>query len=720
MLMEKIKNLKRTNKKLKSIPMVVAILFLVITVSAIATVPLVISKIKAENNGILSYEVKKQLSESEYQILITIKSEDGLEYIKYPDGDILNILDNRTKVSIDYKITEEVKYDFVIKQVGKDEVTESIFKEVQKIAGDYSLVNGTYSNRPDLYGFKAQNTRYIQEDSNGNIVPGNWITDNINDSEWYNYKDSKWANVYVETNGTDMYYVWIPRYCYKLNQDLEKSDVKFIDTSNNYKDENGNVTSWTQLKEEGYQIPEAFQYNGYRIPGYWSMKYTAGEMSGNSTVNYDMSVYRGVITIRNIVLNTSTTNSNPIAKYTIALNGKIIKTIEDSSSVSDINSQVIELTDMISGDNVINVTGLNANGEIVGSMTKVYSPAKVNEPDLSEFDQETTFYVTYDDDGKEHSTIPISNDTPNDWYEYGESRWANIVTRNNGLEIYYTWIPRYEFTLDQTNKRSTVKFLSGTSTEVDNGYQIPEAFWVDKNGDGNKDADEQLTGYWAMKYTLGSETAPIFDTDVTATSSSIRTKGITGTSVADGQVYKYYINGEYKGEKSTSTDTFEFTGLSANTKYTVLVEIRNSSDEYVGSVVKQISTIDANKPDLNGFNADNTYYVLYDNDGNETIGDKIKNDGGKMPSNWYDYSSNKWANIVVKEGSMTMYYTWIPRYEFRVNSSQYQQLATARTEVRFLSGTSKDTDTGYQIPEAFTFNGQDLTGYWAMKYTLGE
>ena len=719
MLIEKNKNIKKLNKKIKTIPIII-ILFIATAIGTIVTVPSIISKIKAENNSILTYEVKKQLSETEYQILITIKSEDGLEYIKYPDGDILNILDNRTKVAIDYKITEEVKYDFVIKQVGKDEVTESIFKEVQKIAGDYSLVNGTYSNRPDLSGFKAQNTRYIQEDSNGNIVPGNWITDNINDSEWYNYKDSKWANVYVETNGTDMYYVWIPRYCYKLNQDSEKSDVKFIDTSNNYKDENGNVTSWTQLKEEGYQIPEAFQYNGYRIPGYWSMKYTAGEMSGNSTVNYDMSVYRGVITIRNIVLNTSITNSNPIAKYTIALNEKIIKTIEDSSSVSNINSQVIELTDMVSGDNVINVTGLNANGEIVGSMTKVYSPAKVNEPDLSEFDQETTFYVTYDDDGKEHSTIPISNDTPNDWYEYGESRWANIVTRNNGLEIYYTWIPRYEFTLDQTNKRSTVKFLSGTSTEADNGYQIPEAFWVDKNGDGVQDADEQLTGYWAMKYTLGSETAPAFDTELVSTNSSIRTKGITGTSVADGQVYKYYINGEYKGEKSTSIDTFEFTGLSSNTKYTVLVEIRNSADEYVGSVVKQISTIDANKPDLNGFNADNTYYVLYDNDGNETIGDKIKNDGGNMPSNWYDYSSSKWANVVVKEGSMTMYYTWVPRYEFRANSSQYQQLATARTEVRFLSGTSKDTDTGYQIPEAFTFNGQDLTGYWAMKYTLGE
>ncbi len=78
--------------------------------------------------------------------------------------------------------------------------------------------------------------------------------------------------------------------------------------------------------------------------------------------------------------------------------------------------------------------------------------------------------------------------------------------------------------LDQTNQRSIVKFITGTSKETDAGYQIPEAFWFDKNGDGTEDEGEQLTGYWAMKYTAGDEAAPRFSTEVVATSSSIKTK----------------------------------------------------------------------------------------------------------------------------------------------------------------------------------------------------
>ncbi len=715
------KDNKNINLKSKKVILIIIIIILILmsTITAIITIPYIITKIQAQKNTLLSYEVKNTLGEGEYQILITIKSNDGLEYVKLPDGDTLNVIDNRNIIAIDYEIMEEVKYDFVIKQVGKDEVTESIFKEVQKIDGDYTFVNGVYSNKPDFTGFNANYTRYMKENDQGNMSPENWITGE-EPQNWYSYKDSKWANVYVESGGPETYYVWIPRYCFKLDQEAQKSDVKFIDTSNNYKDENGKVTTWAELKNDGYQIPDAFQFDGYRIPGYWAMKYTAGDITTPSTINYNMSVFRGVITIRNITLNTSITNSNPITQYTIALNGKIEKTIDDADTLTNIGTQVIEFNNMTKGDNVINVTALNAGGEVVGSMTKIYSPAVVNKPDLSGFNQDTTFYVTYDDSGKETSTVPITEQAPNDWYEYGESRWANIVTRNNGLETYYTWIPRYQFTLDQTNQRSTVKFISGTSTQTDEGYQIPDAFWFDKNGNGMQDDGEQLTGYWAMKYTAGDVAAPTFDTEVVATSSSIRTKGITGTAKAEGQVYKYYINGQYRGEKTTATEEFEYTGLNSNTKYTILIEVRNSSDEYVGSVVKQISTIDANKPELIGFNEQNTYYVLYDESGNETIGDKIKNDGSNIPNNWYDYSKSKWANIVVQANGKTTYYTWIPRYEFMITSSQYAQIESGRTEVRFIGGTSKETDIGYQIPEAFTFNGQELTGYWVMKYTAGE
>ena len=752
-MLKKDANKKKSNKKnnikskmklmLKNKKMIIiciAILVLIATITAAITIPQIIKKIQAEKESLISYEVVKEISEGKYKILITVKSDEGLEYIKLPDGDALKIMDQRTKVGFDYEVEEEVNYDFVIKQVGKDEITESICKEVQKIQGDYALINGVYSNKPDLTGFNANYTRYMYENEQGNMTPGNWITNEVDYSKWYNYKESKWANLYVESGGPETYYVWIPRYCFKLDQDTQRSDVKFIDTSNNYKDENGKMTSWLELKEEGYQIPEAFQFDGYRIPGYWSMKYTAGDITTPSTVNYDISVLRGVITIRNITLNTSITGTNPITKYTIALNGKIEQTIEDADILANIGTQVIECTNMIKGDNVINITALNAGGEVVGSMTKIFSPAVVNAPDLSGFNQDTTFYVTYDDDGKEYSTVPISQTAPQDWYEYGESRWANIVTRNNGLETYYTWIPRYEFTLDQTNQRSTVKFLSGTNNNADSGYQIPEAFWFDKNGNGTEDDGEQLTGYWAMKYTAGEETAPRFDAEVVATSSSIKTKGVTGTAVVDGLVYNYYINGEYKGQKTTATDIFEFSGLNSNTKYTVLIEIRDATtDEYVGSMVKQISTIDANKPELTGFNAEQTYYVLYDNDGNETVGDKIKNDGNNAPSNWYNYSQSNWANIVVTDGTvsggkitgatMTTYFTWIPRYEFKIDSTQQTQPEKARTEVRFLSGTSKDIDNGYQIPDAFWFDknsngteddGEQLSGYWAMKYTVGE
>ena len=677
---------------------------------------------------------------------VTTNIEDVIKDIKKTDKDLVVVYKGEMYYVSNEKNKDSEKQakwcnDIGIKVLEYKDPTGIVVKN-----GKYELINNIYMCTPVLnYGFDETRTRYLEVDSKGNLVPGNWISGNPTDN-WYNYEEGsvKWANIYVETNGTENYYTWIPRYCFTLDQDSQRSKVKFIDTDNNYMDKDGKETSWDELKNEGYQVPDAFWFDkngngteddGEQLPGYWAMKYTVGDISGSTTIDFNMAVARGVMTVKNI-----STKSNSIAKYTIALNGKVVKTVDKSSEVSNIGSQVIKLENLKSGDNTINVTGLDANGEIVGSMTKDYAPAVVNAPDLSSFNKDTTFYVTYDDGGKEHSTVPISQGVPQYWYEYGESKWANIVTRNNGVEVYYTWIPRYQFTLDQSNQRSTVKFINGTSKKTDSGYQIPDAFWFDKNSNGKEDDGEQLTGYWAMKYTVGEETAPVFDTEVVSTSSSIRTKGITGTSVASGQVYNYYINGEYKGQKTIASDTFEYTELKSNTKYTILVEIRDSTtDEYVGSVVKQISTIDANKPELTGFNADKTYYVLYDNNENETIGDKVKNDGSNMPSNWYNYSQSNWANIVVTDGTvsngqitgatMTTYYTWIPRYEFRLSDAQQAQAANARSEVRFLSGTSKDTDNGYQIPDAFWFDknsngkeddGEQLTGYWAMKYTVGE
>ena len=716
-----IEKIKKQSKIKKIILILVAIVLLsVCIVSATIQITRQIKISQLENKPLLEYEIKQKIDSKKYQILVKVNSTEGIESIKYVNQNNKEIQLNpngKLTVGIDYVAEDNKDYNFTIKIKGKEEKTETLHFEIPRIQGKYTLNNGLYVNEPDLTGYNENYTRYLNVDNTGNLVIGNWINQEKSEN-WYNYKNSQWANIYVEKNGLETYYVWIPRYCFKLDQKSERSDVKFIDVYNNYIDENGQTTTWEELEKQGYQVPEAFEFANTQLPGYWAMKYTAGERD-SYTINFEAIASKTKIKMQTISANTTET----IAKYTYAIKGNIVK----ESTTAENFEYAINTEE----NNIVNITALDENGKVIGSMTKECKQTKVNIPELSGFNQDTTFYVTYDSNGQEHSTIPITETATENWYDYGDSRWANIVTRNNELETYYTWIPRYEFKLDYTAERSNVNFIEGTSKQTTDGYQIPEAFTF--NG-------QELTGYWAMKYTAGDATAPRFSTEVVATSSSIKTKGITGTAVGEGQKYKYYINGEYKGEKTAKTDTFEFSGLNSNTKYTILVEIRESTtDKYVGTIVKQISTIDANKPELTGFNSNMTYYVLYDESGNETIGDKIKNDGSNIPSNWYNYSNSKWANIVVTDGTIkngkienatkTTYYTWIPRYEFTITSSQYAQPAAGRTEVRFISGISKETDTGYQIPEAFWFDknsngtedeGEQLTGYWAMKYTAGE
>lgn len=198
------------------------------------------------------------------------------------------------------------------------------------------------------------------------------------------------------------------------------------------------------------------------------------------------------------------------------------------------------------------------------------------------------------------------------------------------------------------------------------------------------------------------------------------------------------MNGVEKHRTTNKNENFEYKGLESGKLYTILIDIRNTETmEYIGSVVKQIKTIEPNKPELLGFNQSMTYYVTYEKNETtgeltEVIGNNITNDGSNIPqSGWYDYSNKMWANIVVTDGkvengkitgaTMTTYYTWIPRYAYKITPEQESQPAVGRTEVRFIKDTltEEEIKEGWQIPEAFTFTDQELTGYWSMKYTAG-
>ena len=91
----------------------------------------------------------------------------------------------------------------------------------------------------------------------------------------------------------------------------------------------------------------------------------------------------------------------------------------------------------------------------------------------------------------------------------------NGKIQGNAKTSYFVWIPRYEYRIlsdrdveNTANRRVEVNFIEGKGTQTSAGYQIPEAFWWDKNNDEKQTEDEQLKGYWISKYEL-SETEEI-------------------------------------------------------------------------------------------------------------------------------------------------------------------------------------------------------------------
>ena len=101
---------------------------------------------------------------------------------------------------------------------------------------------------------------------------------------------------------------------------------------------------------------------------------------------------------------------------------------------------------------------------------------------------------------------------------------------------------------------------------------------------------------------------------------------------------------------------------------------------------------------------------------------------------WYSYTAqtgstatagsgtSKWANAVTKDkdGKVTGYWVWIPRYEYKLTTS------TKTIEVNFISTTTTTpSSSDYKIHPVFTTNTEnggwdsELPGFWVAKYPAG-
>ncbi len=159
------------------------------------------------------------------------------------------------------------------------------------------------------------------------------------------------------------------------------------------------------------------------------------------------------------------------------------------------------------------------------------------------------------------------------------------------------------------------------------------------------------------------------------------------------------------------------------------------SDIFNGTTSKPeepIFTATANKPDISGFNASNTYYVTWDLSSSPYIINESINISQTAPSNWYDYTAgvNKWANIKTTGGGNDCYWVWIPRYAYKVpeksNTEQTIEIKFLNKETNIPIGETQEitnttpTPGTWVVHPAFTNAGNggfgELTGIWVAKY----
>ena len=211
--------------------------------------------------------------------------------------------------------------------------------------------------------------------------------------------------------------------------------------------------------------------------------------------------------------------------------------------------------------------------------------------------------VYYDSSSKSWKKADASNgDTNYKWYDYDNKMWANAVTVTSsnrgkyleadvGTEIsmsdinsMWVWIPRYTYTYFNSSspKEISIKFEEGTGssgtikcTEASDGesstsevcedktnnglvadtstYTHP-AFWWDKNDDGVRDENEELTGIWVGKFDASSdkECTPASGASIGTGCDleTIRPKIIPNVNSWRGAQVSIFFNGMYKMRES--------------------------------------------------------------------------------------------------------------------------------------------------------------------------
>ena len=347
----------------------------------------------------------------------------------------------------------------------------------------------TVANSPDVSGFNKSNTYYVAWDLNevGTEYIPNEIqmesengTKNFAPNNWYDYTQglNHWANVKTTGGGNDCYWVWIPRYAYKVptrSSTAETIEIKFLkDNTNIPIGETTEITNTTPIPGT-WVVHPAFTNAGNggfgNLTGIWVAKFEASSSNvsvatvetdlattgGGNTNSLQVRVIPNVTSWRGITVNNiftvcgNLTETGNSLENTTNLNSHMMKNTEWgacaylSRSVYGINGEVWNNPYYNNTTNYSPITGLcgnKTNGKD-NATTNMSNTVKYNEIGGGNASTTGNVYGIYDMAGGAWEYVAgiytggASNDNRSKLWDSNNSKYVDKYTNTTGSQSTY-------------------------------------------------------------------------------------------------------------------------------------------------------------------------------------------------------------------------------------------------------------------------------------------
>ncbi len=344
-----------------------------------------------------------------------------------------------------------------------------------KVSDIFNLTAAKIANAPDISGFNKANTYYVtynlNEEKTTYIEDERKLSESAAPSNWYDYTAgvNHWANVKTTGGGNDCYWVWIPRYAYKVptkGNKAEEIKVKFLKDKTNTPIEGGEPITNTTPTPGTWVVHPAFTNEGNgglgELDGIWVAKFEASSNSsdvvenptpeqlvtngGGNTTDLQVRVKPNVTSWREIRANNIFTVCQNLTKAgnslenTSKLDSHMMKNTEWgavaylSSSVYGKNGKVWNNPYYNNTTNYSTITGLCGNevkgeDDVAMGAEGIIKTCKYNEVGGGNASTTGNVYGVYDMAGGSWEVVAgIYNGTVSD--NLGEQKWCDILIRN--------------------------------------------------------------------------------------------------------------------------------------------------------------------------------------------------------------------------------------------------------------------------------------------------